>query len=83
MKRTCTKKPDEIGTVYLCCFSEPYKHARHYLGFTAGTLAKRIERHRAGNGARLMAVIKAAGIHASRQTTLAAGYANVGRQPKG
>lgn len=48
-------------TVYLIHFDTPYKHARHYLGY-AEDLAERIERHRKGNGSRLMQVIGAAGI---------------------
>jgi len=54
---------------YLVCFSEPYtartgqqkKQARHYLGWTVN-LDKRIQLHRANQGARLLAVINAAGI---------------------
>ncbi len=48
-------------TVYLIHFATPYKHVRHYLGST-DDLEARIERHRAGNGARLMEVITGAGI---------------------
>ena len=47
--------------VYLIHFSEAYKHARHYLG-SASDLDERIERHRSGNGARLLKVITDAGI---------------------
>jgi predicted GIY-YIG superfamily endonuclease len=49
------------GTVYLIHFDEPYKHARHYTGWTAD-LGKRLDDHRAGRGARLMEVIKNADI---------------------
>jgi hypothetical protein len=53
----------QAGTVYLLHFTQPYKHARHYLGWAAaGHLDSRIEAHRSGQGARLMAVIEAAGI---------------------
>ena len=48
-------------TVYLLHFDRPLKHARHYLGY-AEDLGARLERHRAGNGARLMEVIATAGI---------------------
>lgn len=57
------RKPS--GTVYLIHFDRPYRHAGHYLGFVAGgetEVAARLERHRAGDGARLMAVVTAAGI---------------------
>jgi len=47
--------------VYLLHFSEPYKHARHYLGYSANVSA-RLERHSLGHGARLIEVILAAGL---------------------
>lgn len=49
--------------VYLIHFDTPYRHARHYMGFTneAG-LDKRLEAHASGRGARLMEVIVGAGI---------------------
>jgi predicted GIY-YIG superfamily endonuclease len=49
------------GTIYLIHFSTPYKHAAHYMGW-AEDLESRLADHHAGRGARLMAVIKAAGI---------------------
>lgn len=49
------------GTVYLLHFDRPYKHARHYLGW-AKDLDARLEHHRAGTGARLLAVLKEHGI---------------------
>jgi predicted GIY-YIG superfamily endonuclease len=52
---------DAQATVYLLHFSEPYKHARHYTGWTED-LPARLEAHRNGRGARLMEVIKVAGI---------------------
>ena len=48
-------------SVYLIHFDQPYKRARHYLGY-AEDLDARLERHRAGNVARLMEVINLAGI---------------------
>jgi predicted GIY-YIG superfamily endonuclease len=50
-----------VGTVYLLHFTIPYKHARHYRGWTSD-LQTRLALHRAGQGARLMAVIYDAGI---------------------
>ena len=47
--------------VYLIHFDRPYAHARHYTGWTRD-LPQRIADHRAGKGARLLAVIAAAGI---------------------
>jgi len=47
--------------VYLLHFTEPYKHARHYLG-VAEDLSVRLDEHRRGAGARLTQVVKEAGI---------------------
>ena len=49
------------GTVYLLHFDRPYRHARHYCGWTTD-LDTRLAQHRSGHGARLIAVITAAGI---------------------
>src|SRR5262245_50496799 len=48
-------------TVYLIHFNRPYRHARHYIGYTTN-LDKRITDHLCGIGARLMEVVTAAGI---------------------
>ena len=50
-----------LGVVYLLHFDAPYKHARHYTGWTEDLL-DRLDRHANGNGARLMNVIWAARI---------------------
>ena len=50
-----------MGTVYLIHFDQPYRHARHYLGFSNDPI-KRLDAHRASRGARLMQVVNAAGI---------------------
>lgn len=49
------------GTVYLLCFNKPFKHARHYLGWTED-LPSRLERHASGNGAKIVAAAQAAGV---------------------
>jgi predicted GIY-YIG superfamily endonuclease len=49
------------GTVYLLHFDRPYRHARHYRGWTTD-LPTRLAAHSAGQGARLLEVITAAGI---------------------
>jgi predicted GIY-YIG superfamily endonuclease len=51
----------QLGVIYLLCFSRPYRHARHYCGWTEDVL-DRLDQHATGRGARLMAVIWAAGI---------------------
>jgi predicted GIY-YIG superfamily endonuclease len=50
-----------MSTVYLLHFSAPYRHARHYTGWT-DDLPARLAMHAAGHGARLIAVARAAGI---------------------
>lgn len=47
--------------VYIIHFERPFKHARHYVGFAKHVQA-RIDHHRNGTGARLMSVIREAGI---------------------
>lgn len=49
------------GTVYLLHFDRPYRHARHYTGWT-DNLDRRLSEHHAGRGARLLEVVHAAGI---------------------
>jgi predicted GIY-YIG superfamily endonuclease len=51
----------QLGVIYMLCFSQPYKHARHYVGWTADLL-DRLDAHASGHGARLIAVIWHAGI---------------------
>lgn len=48
-------------TVYLIHFEEPYHHAKHYVGFT-DNLDQRLKEHKQGKSARLMEVVKQAGI---------------------
>jgi predicted GIY-YIG superfamily endonuclease len=49
------------GVIYLLCFTRPYKHARHYVGWTEDLL-DRLDTHAKGRGARLVEVIIQAGI---------------------
>ena len=49
------------GTVYLLHFDRPYGHAAHYTGWTRD-LTARLADHANGRGARLLAVVKSAGI---------------------
>jgi predicted GIY-YIG superfamily endonuclease len=49
------------GTVYLLHFSQAYKHAKHYVGYTTN-LNARLEAHSKGSGARLLEVITQAGL---------------------
>lgn len=56
------------GTIYLLHFSEPYKHAAHYMGFTQD-LSARLAEHAGGTGARLLQVITEAGLSFSLART--------------
>jgi predicted GIY-YIG superfamily endonuclease len=49
------------GVIYLLHFAQPYRHARHYTGWTED-LTGRLEAHASGKAARLTAVIFQAGI---------------------
>jgi len=51
--------------VYLLHFTENYRHAKHYIGFVDGgeeALQSRLKQHKTGTGARLLQVIREAGI---------------------
>jgi predicted GIY-YIG superfamily endonuclease len=51
----------QLGVIYMLHFHQPYRHARHYVGWTEDLL-DRLDRHAAGRGARLVEVIWDAGI---------------------
>ncbi|MBV9170088.1 MAG: endonuclease [Chloroflexi bacterium] len=50
------------GTVYVLHFSQPLAHARHYVGWTAGDAADRLQEHLHGRGSPLVRAAVAAGI---------------------
>lgn len=50
-----------LGTVYLLHFDRPYRHARHYVGFTTN-LKRRLSEHRSGHGSPLLCAVVEAGI---------------------
>jgi predicted GIY-YIG superfamily endonuclease len=54
-------RKDVVGVVYLYHFDKRYRHAGHYLGWSENFDARN-ERHHSNSGARLLAVISAAGI---------------------
>lgn len=61
------------GVVYLLHFTTPYKHAAHYIGWTAGELEERLRAHQSGTGARLLEVVTNAGIGFELARTWAGG----------
>jgi predicted GIY-YIG superfamily endonuclease len=61
MATNANRRRDVPGTIYLLHFDTPYRHAKHYLGWTSD-LQGRLADHAAGRGARLMEVTRAAGI---------------------
>jgi hypothetical protein len=56
-----TSSRGEPGTIYLVHLHRPYRHARHYLGWTAD-VERRLAEHRAGRGSPLLRAAAAAGI---------------------
>ena len=50
------------GFVYVIHFSEPFKHCRHYIGFTKNINA-RLQHHKANEGSRLLRALNLAGIN--------------------
>jgi predicted GIY-YIG superfamily endonuclease len=52
----------DIGTVYLIHFDKPYKHCRHYIGWTNLPEGERFNRHKNGNGSKLLRAVNKAGI---------------------
>jgi predicted GIY-YIG superfamily endonuclease len=51
-----------MGQVYLICFDENYKHAKHYIGYAENDAEARLEAHKQGYGAKLLRVLNDAGI---------------------
>ena len=53
------------GTVYLIHFATKLHHAQHYIGWTKATrtIKRRINKHKRGEGSRLMAAVVKAGIN--------------------
>ena len=50
------------GTVYVLHFDPAYKHARHYIGWTAGEVTDRLAVHLQGRGSPLIRAAVAAGV---------------------
>ena len=56
-------QPGQIGIIYVIHFHQPFKHAKHYVGWSrAGELGERLKRHRKNRGSRLLAALNRAGI---------------------
>ncbi len=56
------QKPRMTPQIYLLHFTQPYRHAQHYLGFTED-LDRRLQQHRSGRGSPLVAAAINAGTH--------------------
>jgi predicted GIY-YIG superfamily endonuclease len=61
MSVAATARRARRPVVYLVHFKHPYRHARHYVGYTKD-LTSRLEEHRSGSGSRLLAAVAGAGI---------------------
>lgn len=48
--------------IYLVHLDKPMFHAKHYVGYSKGSFKKRLERHRAGGGSKLLKAAKEQGI---------------------
>lgn len=57
-----TNGETEMGTVYLVCFEEKFHHAKHYIGFTQGSIEDRFDKHKRGHGAKLLKALNEKGI---------------------
>lgn len=53
---------NNLGTVYLLCFSRKLHHAKHYLGFAPKSLKSRVLKHKNGRGSKLTQAVKKQGI---------------------
>lgn len=54
-------RQQSVGVVYLIHFDRPYRHARHYTGWTTNLDARLLD-HAKGRGANLIRVISSVGI---------------------
>lgn len=50
-----------MAKVYMLHFDPPYRHAKHYVGFTPNGVKARLKQHQNGNGAKLTAAVAEAG----------------------
>lgn len=51
-----------MANVYLIHFDEKLAHAQHYLGFAEIPVRERLDRHKAGNGSKLVRAVMQNGI---------------------
>lgn len=65
MTQADSQGPTPVQGTYLLHFTTPYKHARHYMGYSKD-VASRLKRHKEGSGehrgAKLLEVVRSAGI---------------------
>lgn len=60
--QTKQRRSNVRGTVYLLHFHEKFHHCQHYVGWTEGDVAKRLDKHWKGAGAKLLKAVVGAGI---------------------
>lgn len=48
---------DQPGRIYLLHFTQPFRHAKHYIGVTSLTVEARMARHRSSYGAKLLKML--------------------------
>lgn len=48
------KTPGQMGTIYVLHIDPPFKHARHYVGWTPRDVEQRLEDHLRGSGSPLI-----------------------------
>lgn len=70
-----------MATLYLLHIEPPYKHARHYLGYSSDS-AKRVAAHLAGHGSPLIRAALAAGCSVSVVRTWSNGTRTLERSLK-
>ena len=65
VRTTAEDRDGAAGTVYVLHFDPPYRHAAHYVGWTAGDVEVRVGTHLRGAGSPLVRAAVAAGSRSS------------------
>ena len=54
MEDNMNQHNQHTGSIYLICLDEPYKHVKHYIGFSTNGVTNRLNAHRKGHGSKLL-----------------------------